>query len=249
MYSREPAARFRGHRARTPSGHTGRTVPGGVRGGPARHRRRDRTGHRADYYRAMLRMLGVDEPSAALLDELDAPPAGPAVEPFPEVRAILDQLHAGGLPMCVGSESAVSTAATPVRMPGSVVHKEPPWRATSGVTPAPVFPGRIGHLASRPVDMGARYPAGPRRCPVAPVRDVRRPGSQVGAARDTTMIHNGRVGRPPLLGTNGPGFPSGETESIVKQVDLAWRVFSGTAYGSPARIANSSEGKAKCLFG
>ena len=54
---------------------------------------------RADYHRAMLRVLGIDAPSAALLRELEAPAAGPVVEVFPDVRRVLDQLRAAGVRM------------------------------------------------------------------------------------------------------------------------------------------------------
>lgn len=63
---------------------------------------------RADYHRAMLRVLGIADPSPDLLQELEAPPARPAVEPFPETRAVLDQLRASGLPMCVVSDNWAS---------------------------------------------------------------------------------------------------------------------------------------------
>src|SRR5882757_9636031 len=43
------------------------------------------TPNRTDYHRAMLRVLGVDVPSAALLRDLEAPAAGPAVAVFPDV--------------------------------------------------------------------------------------------------------------------------------------------------------------------
>jgi putative hydrolase of the HAD superfamily len=60
---------------------------------------------RADYHRAMLHVLGIGDPSTELLYELEAPPARPASEPFPEVRAVLDQLRADGPPMCVVSDN------------------------------------------------------------------------------------------------------------------------------------------------
>jgi putative hydrolase of the HAD superfamily len=65
----------------------------------------DTTANRADYHRAMLRVLGVDEPSTALLEELEAPAAGPAVELFPDVRRVLDQLRAAGAGMAVVSDN------------------------------------------------------------------------------------------------------------------------------------------------
>jgi putative hydrolase of the HAD superfamily len=49
------------------------------------------TANRTDYHRAILRVLGIDHPSAALLHELEAPSAGPTIEVFPDVRHVLDQ--------------------------------------------------------------------------------------------------------------------------------------------------------------
>lgn len=60
---------------------------------------------RADYHRAMLRVLGIHNPSAALLHELEAPPARPAVEVFPDVEPVLDQLRAWGVGMAVVSDN------------------------------------------------------------------------------------------------------------------------------------------------
>ena len=48
------------------------------------------TANRTDYHRAMLAVLRVDAPSTALLEELEAPAAGPVVEFFPDVRAVLE---------------------------------------------------------------------------------------------------------------------------------------------------------------
>jgi FMN phosphatase YigB (HAD superfamily) len=63
------------------------------------------TANRTDYHRAMLRVLGVDEPSAVLLRELEAPAAGPVVEVFPDVRRVLDQLRRWGVRMSVVSDT------------------------------------------------------------------------------------------------------------------------------------------------
>jgi putative hydrolase of the HAD superfamily len=60
---------------------------------------------RADYHRAMLRVLGIDDPSAALLHELEAPAAGPVVELYPDVLPVLDALHASGVGMSVVSDA------------------------------------------------------------------------------------------------------------------------------------------------
>jgi putative hydrolase of the HAD superfamily len=63
------------------------------------------TANRTDYHRAMLRVLGIDAPSRALLQELEAPAAGPVVELFPDVRRVLDQLRASGVGMSVVSDA------------------------------------------------------------------------------------------------------------------------------------------------
>lgn len=63
------------------------------------------TANRTDYHRAMLRVLGVNEPSTALLRELEAPAAGPVVEPFPDVRPVLDELRTAGIGMSVVSDN------------------------------------------------------------------------------------------------------------------------------------------------
>jgi putative hydrolase of the HAD superfamily len=63
------------------------------------------TANRTDYHRAMLRVLSIDESSAALLRELEAPATGPIVEVFPDVRRVLDQLRASGVRMSVVSDT------------------------------------------------------------------------------------------------------------------------------------------------
>jgi HAD superfamily hydrolase (TIGR01509 family) len=63
------------------------------------------TVNRSDYHRAMLRVLGIAEPSRALLHELEAPPAEPAVEIFADVRPVLDRLTALGVRMSVVSDT------------------------------------------------------------------------------------------------------------------------------------------------
>jgi HAD superfamily hydrolase (TIGR01509 family) len=63
------------------------------------------TANRTEYHREILRALGVDRPPAALLAELEAPSAGPPVEAYPEVRAVLDRLREHGVAMAVVSDS------------------------------------------------------------------------------------------------------------------------------------------------
>jgi putative hydrolase of the HAD superfamily len=63
------------------------------------------TPDRTHYHRAMLDVLGVHQPSDELLHELDAPPAAPAVETYPDVRPVLDQLLAQGVRMSVVSDT------------------------------------------------------------------------------------------------------------------------------------------------
>jgi putative hydrolase of the HAD superfamily len=63
------------------------------------------TPSRTAYHRAILRALGIDGPSAGLLAELEAPPAGPVVELFPDVRRVLEWLRAAGVGMSVVSDT------------------------------------------------------------------------------------------------------------------------------------------------
>jgi HAD superfamily hydrolase (TIGR01509 family) len=63
------------------------------------------TPNRADYHRAMLAVLGIDQPSEALLRELEAPAEGPLVELFPDVGPVLEQLRAWEVPMAVVSDN------------------------------------------------------------------------------------------------------------------------------------------------
>jgi HAD superfamily hydrolase (TIGR01509 family) len=63
------------------------------------------TVNRTDYHRAMLRVLGVARPSGALLRELVAPPAGLAVEIFPDARATLEELRTLGVRMSIVSDA------------------------------------------------------------------------------------------------------------------------------------------------
>jgi HAD superfamily hydrolase (TIGR01509 family) len=53
----------------------------------------------------MLRVLGVAEPSADLLRQLEEPAAGPVLEPYPDARATLERLRADGLRLAVVSDS------------------------------------------------------------------------------------------------------------------------------------------------
>jgi putative hydrolase of the HAD superfamily len=63
------------------------------------------TANRTHYHRAMLAVLGVEAPAAALLRELEAPAAGPVVELFPDVRPVLERLRASGIGMAVVSDN------------------------------------------------------------------------------------------------------------------------------------------------
>jgi len=49
--------------------------------------------------------LGINEPTTALLHDLEAPLAGPVVELFHDVRPALDQLQAAGVGMSVVSDT------------------------------------------------------------------------------------------------------------------------------------------------
>jgi putative hydrolase of the HAD superfamily len=59
----------------------------------------------AEYHRAILHALGVRQPVPRLLEELEQPGNRPLVEPFPEVRGVLERLRADGVRMAIVSDS------------------------------------------------------------------------------------------------------------------------------------------------
>jgi putative hydrolase of the HAD superfamily len=63
------------------------------------------TADRTRYHRTMLHVLGIHDPSGALLRELADPPADPALETYPDVRPVLDELAALGVRMAVVSDA------------------------------------------------------------------------------------------------------------------------------------------------
>jgi len=70
------------------------------------------TAPRRDYHRVVLAAMGVADPSPELLDELEAPAAGPHIELYPDVLPVLDQLRAWGVRMSVVSDNWAGMAAT-----------------------------------------------------------------------------------------------------------------------------------------
>ncbi|MEV4636976.1 HAD-IA family hydrolase [Actinoplanes sp. NPDC049548] len=70
------------------------------------------TANRADYHRTMLRVLEIGDPSPQLLAELEAPAAGPVIEPYPDVRPVLDELRLRGVRMSVVSDNWAGLEAT-----------------------------------------------------------------------------------------------------------------------------------------
>jgi putative hydrolase of the HAD superfamily len=70
------------------------------------------TANRTDYHRTMLTVLGIDHPSEQLLRQLEAPAAGPVIEPYPDVHRVLDQLQRWGLRMSVVSDNWAGLEAT-----------------------------------------------------------------------------------------------------------------------------------------
>jgi putative hydrolase of the HAD superfamily len=60
---------------------------------------------RADYHRAVLAALAIDDPEPALLEQLEAPAPGPVMTVFPDVIPVLDQLRARGIRMAVVSDN------------------------------------------------------------------------------------------------------------------------------------------------
>lgn len=64
-----------------------------------------KTADRTDYHRVLLAAIGITEPGAELLHELEAPAAGPVVELYPDVRPVLEWLHDRGLGMSIVSDN------------------------------------------------------------------------------------------------------------------------------------------------
>ncbi len=60
---------------------------------------------RDDYHRAILAELGIENPSRALLDDLERPLDVPHVEPFPDVPAVLEELRARTIGMAVVTDN------------------------------------------------------------------------------------------------------------------------------------------------
>ncbi|HEV2724308.1 MAG TPA: HAD-IA family hydrolase, partial [Thermoleophilaceae bacterium] len=60
---------------------------------------------RDDYHRAILAELGMEHVPRALLDDLDRPLAAPHVEPFPDVRAVLEELRSRGIRMAIVTDN------------------------------------------------------------------------------------------------------------------------------------------------
>lgn len=71
-----------------------------------------RTASRTEYHRVMLTVLGVGHPSRRLLRQLEAPAAGPVIEPYPDARDVLDRLRAAGIRMSVVSDNWAGLEAT-----------------------------------------------------------------------------------------------------------------------------------------
>jgi len=70
------------------------------------------TADRTDYHRTMLTVLGIDRPSQQLVQRLEAPAAGPVIEPYPDVRRVLDQLRRWDIRMSVVSDNWAGLEAT-----------------------------------------------------------------------------------------------------------------------------------------
>ena len=60
---------------------------------------------RDDYHRAILAELGIEHVSRALLDDLDRPLDDPPVEPFPDVRRVLEELRARAIRMAIVTDN------------------------------------------------------------------------------------------------------------------------------------------------
>ena len=60
---------------------------------------------RDDYHRAILDAVGVTTPTRELLEELNGPLEVPPVEPYPEVRGVLERLRARGIRMAIVTDN------------------------------------------------------------------------------------------------------------------------------------------------
>jgi HAD superfamily hydrolase (TIGR01509 family) len=63
------------------------------------------TGSRADYHRAVLAVLGIEDPPAALLVELERPLDYPVLQVFPEVHTVLTEIRRRGFPIAIVSDN------------------------------------------------------------------------------------------------------------------------------------------------
>jgi phosphoglycolate phosphatase-like HAD superfamily hydrolase len=92
------------------------------------------TADRTDYHRAILRELGIATPSADLLRELKAPPAGPVLELYPDARPALERLRAAGVAMAVVSDTWAGLDEA-FRQLGVAEFFTAPWTATPPARP------------------------------------------------------------------------------------------------------------------
>lgn len=60
---------------------------------------------RDDYHRAILAELGIEDVPSAILEVRDRPLGVPPVEPFPDVRDVLEQLRARGIRMAMVTDA------------------------------------------------------------------------------------------------------------------------------------------------
>lgn len=64
------------------------------------------TGSRDEYHRVVLAVLGIADPPAALLAELDRPLDYPFLELFPEVHRVLTEIRRRGFPIAIVSDNS-----------------------------------------------------------------------------------------------------------------------------------------------
>jgi putative hydrolase of the HAD superfamily len=64
------------------------------------------TGSREEYHRVVLAVLGIADPPAALLAELDRPLDYPFLELFPEVHRVLTEIRRRGFPIAIVSDNS-----------------------------------------------------------------------------------------------------------------------------------------------
>lgn len=90
------------------------------------------TGSRENYHRVVLAVLGIDDPPAGLLADLDRPLDYPHLEIFPEVHGVLTEIRRRGFPIAIVSDNS----------PGA--EKSFDWLGLNGYIDAYAISGNLG---------------------------------------------------------------------------------------------------------